>query len=534
MKSIFKTKHKRKGRQEGRPQYFYLKRLKEISYFFSTFSRWIANLGVVPLFLLSAFLFEPIFFSLFLLLLRVTAVFETIFNLLSYHNNGKYHLSPTTLPNLSYLPTDWPNVKILFLIMGLSLNLYSVGAVTRQNKKKHNILISIGEHREIPINRVQNFTIGNKDIISYKISPLIGHILIKGKKLGFSELVIWDINGKRTYQIYVLSKQHHLKLLHAAQTIQSLGLSTKLNGPLILANGTLKSYNDYLLIHKIYKKYPESFFFKGKFSTGLKSTLLKKVTMALPNHELHCEEEGLFLTCLYSKMELPKGSKKLIKDRYKIILIPKESEIPKNYLLKIKLMNLEKQDGSEFGAGLEGLSGSFLDLYKKDFKSFLLQNKFFFKGKNLDLNLLAEPESIIQPTIPLKIKIGNEIPIEKKRSVKQLHLLPEVEWKFAGLDLNLLLRPRGKAFQLKFKLKFSSLSSRTHQSFTGSQESSSATLYVGKPLQLFEIGIKTTKTETNFFPWLQDIPILGLFFRNKSTSNHYKKVSAIVLLKKVQ
>ena len=96
--------------------------LEEDYFFSSTLSRWIENLGVVPLFLFSAFLFEPIFLSLFLLLFLVTAVFETIFSLLSYHNRDwENDLSLTTLLNLSYLPIDKLNVKILFISGSLYL-----------------------------------------------------------------------------------------------------------------------------------------------------------------------------------------------------------------------------------------------------------------------------------------------------------------------------------------------------------------------------------------------------------------------------
>ena len=543
---------RQKGRSKCRPQFLYalhkknnvkkligLKIHRNHFYFFSTFSRWTENFGVVPLFLLSAFLFAPIFFSLFLLLLRVTAVFETIFYLLSYHNRTwGYHLLFTSLPNLSYLPTDKLNVKILILSLGLLLPLQSPWAVILPLKEKRNILISKGEYKEIPIDHIQNFTVGNKEIISHKVSNVLGKILIKGKKLGFSELVIWDSKGKRTYQIYVLSKKRHLKILHIAQTLQSLGLKTKLIGPLILAQGIVRNYPDYLLLHKIHKKYSDSFFFKGHLGLQLKSLLLKKVKAALPlkdGHGLNCSEESYSLTCFYSHdIKLTKEAKNLIIRRYKVTLIPKENASPKNYILKIKLMKLEKQDGKEFGAGLEGLSGSFLDLYKKDLKSFLLQNKFFFKGNKLNLQILAEPQSIIQIRAPLKIKIGDEIPIQKMRSPKDLHLLPQLQWKFSGLGLKLLLTPKGKDFLLKFDLKFSSLSSGNGQSFTGGQESSSATLTLEKPLHLFEIGLKTIKKETNFFPWLEDIPILGFFFKNESTSIHYKKISAFVLLKRLK
>ena len=108
--------------------------LEENYFFSSTLSRWMENLGVVPLFLFSAFLFEPIFLSLFLLLFLVTAVFETIFSLLSYHNRDRENdLSLTTLLNLSYLPIDKLNVKILFILGSLYLIPPSAQAVLKKS-----------------------------------------------------------------------------------------------------------------------------------------------------------------------------------------------------------------------------------------------------------------------------------------------------------------------------------------------------------------------------------------------------------------
>ena len=453
--------------------------LEEDYFFSSTLSRWIENLGVVPLFLFSAFLFEPIFLSLFLLLFLVTAVFDTIFSLLSYHNRDRENdLSLTTLLNLSYLPIDKLNVKILFILGNLYLTPPSAQAVLKKNHLSHNILISIGEHREIPTSNLQNFTVGNKDIISYKVSHILRNILIKGKKLGFTELVTWDDRGKQTFKIYVLSKKTHLKLLRIAETLHSINLKTELRGPLILANGTLFNFDHFRLIHRLSKKHPDSFFFKGSLSKSLKKVLKGKILKALSleaEESLKCEAKGFKFLCLYpfdsalSKQEIKRVSK-----YFNVSLIAKKRDSFKNYLIKIKLLNLEKQDGSEFGAGLEGISGNLIDLYKSNFNKLLVQQNFYFKGRNLNLTILAEPESIIQTYSPLKIKVGSEIPIQKVRLEKNITIPHKYNWKFTGLDLKLTLKPHIKGFLIDYNIKFSSPSSHSSQSFSGNEESGRA------------------------------------------------------------
>src|SRR5687767_5560463 len=74
---------------------------------------WIANLGVVPLFFISDFLLEPIFFFFLALLFSVTHVLETIRQLLRYRsrNSRFFNFKPYVLPIKSLC------VKGIFLIL---------------------------------------------------------------------------------------------------------------------------------------------------------------------------------------------------------------------------------------------------------------------------------------------------------------------------------------------------------------------------------------------------------------------------------
>jgi hypothetical protein len=87
-------------------------------------SKWIANLGVVPLFLLAAFLFAPAFFAFLNLLFVVTHVLETIGKLL-YNRDHNRRINTNIFSNfqntnfkLSFLPILSQCVKGIF---GLTL-----------------------------------------------------------------------------------------------------------------------------------------------------------------------------------------------------------------------------------------------------------------------------------------------------------------------------------------------------------------------------------------------------------------------------
>ena len=102
------------------------------------------------------------------------------------------------------------------------------------------------------------------------------------------------------------------------------------------------------------------------------------------------------------------------------------------------------------------------------------------------------------------------------------------------LDLSVLLKPHRKGFLLDYTIKFSSPSSHSSGTFSGNREIGKAKIFLNKPLKLFEIGLKSKSKENNYFPWLKNIPLLGHFFENTTSINHYKKISAIILLKRLE
>lgn len=95
-------------------------------------SRWIANLGVVPLFLFSAFLLAPAFFAFLNLLFVVTHVLETIGKLLynrifeSGINTNIFSLLTLKSFKPFFLPIFNPCVKGFLIFLPLILDRKSV------------------------------------------------------------------------------------------------------------------------------------------------------------------------------------------------------------------------------------------------------------------------------------------------------------------------------------------------------------------------------------------------------------------------
>ena len=198
--------------------------------------KWIANFGVVPLFLLAAFLFEPAFFAFLALLFSVTHVLETIGQLL-YNRLSKNGINTNNLlcfKNLnfkpSFLPSFRPCVKGIFVFLSLIQASYA-----------EDFVLSKGQSITLALPSLEKFNIGNKEVLSYRFNEKDKTLIIRGAKLGTSEVLIWErgLSLPKEHQVFVISKAQEAKFLHLAQLLHSLGLETQVQIPHLKVSGEL-------------------------------------------------------------------------------------------------------------------------------------------------------------------------------------------------------------------------------------------------------------------------------------------------------
>ncbi len=223
-------------------------------------SSWTANLGVVPLFLLAAFLLAPAALCLALRRFSVTAVLEAI----NISQNKTYHLSNLKPLNLT--------ISLLFVKIFLLLPSASFAQVSPKD-----MIVARGEQKELPFKGLKNFSVGNPDVISYKWMPKEGKLLIKGKKVGFTDLVVWTASGKEVLSIYVLSKQKFLKTFQLADALKNLNLTIDIKGPVMTATGVLSDFSDYLYLQKIKGQFQEQVFFKIGLEPKLRNHIIGQI-----------------------------------------------------------------------------------------------------------------------------------------------------------------------------------------------------------------------------------------------------------------
>ena len=223
-------------------------------------SGWIENLGVVPLFLSAAFLFWPCFLTLFFLIILVCFVLDDI--------------SPPLLQQFLISRKNFLTFYTYCVNASLLLIMTTTISLAETNQSKNQIVISIGQQIELPIKSMSSYSIGNKDLLSARYLESRKLLLIKGKKQGFSDLIVWhNARQKSQYRIFVLSKKDQLKTIQIHKLLKENNLIPRQISGQIHVDGKIKSREAYRIIIALQSLLKEKFI----NHTTLNRTVAKKI-----------------------------------------------------------------------------------------------------------------------------------------------------------------------------------------------------------------------------------------------------------------
>ena len=495
-------------------------------------SGWIANLGVVPLFLFVAFLLAPAFFDFLNLLFSVIHVLETMGKLLyncdfsrcintnisSYFKNTNFKLS--FLPNLSQF------VKVIFGFLFLNL------LISGTSLQAKDYIISRGQSMSLKLPLMTRFNVGNKEVLTYKLNEGNKTLLIRGTSLGASEILVWN-KGEPTptpYQIFVISKVQEAKLLHLAQVLGSLGLATNVRLPHLQVSGEINSHKQYLQYKKIQNQYNDIILDEVTIKLELKREILADVFQLIFNDykdSTRCEINFSEVTCMYPANEAPSTSlKKHLGDKYRVIFIEHNNQkFRSNYSFKMKLIQMEQMDGEELRLGLEQLSASLGDLISIPLNKIIEKNAVLLAQKKVQMNTLAEPVGLIRPMSPAEFQIGADVPYA---TASKDGNVTHTQWQFAGLKVKINLENIGDKLQISYETELTKPSTGVNGSISGNKEKSSVVIDLNSPVQIFQISLKTEAQGVDQMPFLNRIPLLGELFKSKSSQNNYKMITGII------
>lgn len=396
------------------------------------------------------------------------------------------------------------------------------------------LILATGEQKELHFPGLKNFSVGNPDVISYKFQAKTGRLLLKGKKVGFTDLIIWSKKGKEVLSLYVLSKQKFLKTFQLADALKNLSLNIDIKGPIMTASGTLNDFSDYLYLQKIKGQFQDQVFFKINLEKGLRNHIIGQVYKRLYANgfsSVNCQADFLDVICFYEGSQNTELLKQL-SSFYRVSFVQQDSKFRhKNYQLKLKLVQLERMDGREIHLGLDKLQANVSDLFENGIRKLIDKNIVYLTKSQMDLSTLAEPEMIVNLNTPQLIEIGSQIPYQNIGTQGSTVIAP-IDWRFAGLKIKTKITESYGKLLLDYETEFSRPVEQ--QSISGSKEISSALLEVGVPLKIFQIGFQTTAKSRTGIPLISDIPILKHLFESKSDQKTFKQIYGYVVLEEVE
>jgi hypothetical protein len=503
---------------------------KALYYFFLLSSSWIANLGVVPLFLSAAFLLAPLFLSLPVLLFLVTLVLETMLYPYLYYKRLKGFVLQSTF--VKFLAGKTHVVKAILLISCI------FPVANAQKSVDTSIILAIGAHKEIQLPKFTKYSLGNKDVVRHKLGASKKSILLKGIKQGFSELLIWNATGGKTiFSIYVLSKIKLMKLAHLSQLITDIKLTPNIVGPILKVQGRIIELSQYQKLHNLIKNNKEAIDANVKISASLRNKvigLIYKEFFKFQVSDIQCQFERIKLICRASDINNSGPNKDVLnhlKQTYFVTFINSLSQnIYKNFMVKLKLIQLEKTNGEELQIGLDHISTNLDNIFNMSLFNIMKKNKFLLSKEDIDVSTIAESESILKIDHPLSIQIGSEVPYTLSSYKDQRNSL---EWKFAGIKIKLKIKNHAHKLLLEYATVFTKPSNGSQSSISGSKENSAAYIKLNQPLKLFEVKFKSRGKNIGSIPYLSKIPILGRIFQSSSNSENFKNITGILLIEEL-
>jgi hypothetical protein len=470
---------------------------------------WIANFGVVPLFLLAAFLFLPAALTLFFLIILVFLVFEPIptSNVFLYFES-------------KFIPSKLNLVKIMLWGMLFLLS-------AQQCVNAETIFLGKGQQKQVNLLKSGTFSIGNPEVLGYQLLPNSRKLLIKGQKIGFSDIISDDGIQKKTIQVYVLDKRSQLKTKQLINTLRRNNISFEIYGGIVQIKGIINNLNKYFLIKSLKKQKKVTII--AHLSPALRNELISIVyqnLMSLNFFDIHCKDFLIDIVC-YSDLENKaiKPHLKHLKDKYKISFIHHKEQKHQNFKVKLKFIQFERIDGREFSLGAYQLSTVGEEIFSKGAKALMNNNVINLSNTSINASTIAEPETFLIKNKPSVIQVGSEIGFQVQNATSNGNQLTQTDWKFAGFKLKLNLTEENSNLILNYSSEFTSPGVNT---ISGSKEKSSLKVKLNKPMHLFKIAFQSNNNENKSIPWISNVPILNKVLGSQKRAQSYKHIYGFI------
>lgn len=369
------------------------------------------------------------------------------------------------------------------------------------------------------IRNLRSFSIGNKRTINAKHDKKANLLIIRAKNSGYSDLFF--TTQKKAHH----PKAHRISILVKKKSLP-IGISPQKINQVTFLKGRIQTFGHYRMLVPLASQYNMSLL---KIKPDLKAEIWKEFLIKANSFgvsQWKCSFQGALLTCLTNESD---QKLTFLKKNFLVGFHSIQDCREKNqYLVKIKVFQVEDYSGRELSLGLERLYSQISQVFEVGFLSLIQTNLLKIYQKELSLNTLAEKEAVVSCGNPFEFKVGSEIPFQNQDPIKGI----STQWKFAGLSIKAILK---KSFlnhlYLQYQTQFSS--PMDSGGISGSSQESTLEVRNNKSIKLFEMGFHAKSKGSGGIPFLKEIPILGALFQSSENKESYKKIFAVFHIKEI-
>ena len=306
-------------------------------------------------------------------------------------------------------------------------------------------ILTLGEQVSFPLKAGTRFSVGNREVISARPlnnGPGKALLLIRAKRQGYSDLILFTPDGKKVKHIYrVVSKRSGSKMGDAKRIFKGIkNIKLIPNGNNWILQGVVQNVHQQRVIEAFLKQN------KGSMSnaTTLSKQLVKNLKEEIRKLLLDANYEG-FKVRLFGKKLWVEGEvrgeeekqfiQSLIDSVFPGISLRIKTSIDRRQVIRFKIRLLEllkmsdKNIGFRWSREIPKIFSIYNGLTKAKFNMEAAMDVLSQKGY---VRLLSEPEILVNEKGKAQLQVGGEIPLQLKSRRMQ-----NVIWKPYGLELKI-------------------------------------------------------------------------------------------------
>ncbi len=390
------------------------------------------------------------------------------------------------------------------------------------------VQLAKGEQYKLPVAQGSRFSIGNPEVI--RVKPTTGAngrsmLLVQGRSLGFSDLVVFSGKNEKIYKFRVFAKRSAA----FAKDVQGLlrgmpGVRVEQNGNNWIISGEAHSVEDFEKIQTLSANAPKKIKFLGGLSSSAKNVVFHKLQELFEDAGIEGVSVRTVGKAIWLEGKVTSKRDKTVAETIARSVYPSiDSHIEVAFesgevlRFEIKMLEALRADKDRVGFSWSTNIPKIFQIHKHFTKgNFSLDSSLDILANKGLVKVLSKPMIYVNERGKAELRVGGEIPLKIQTRYRQ-----NISWKSYGLLLQIQVPGHANGLtRAKIKIEISDLDfSNAIDGLPGLRVNKMETevdLSDGKTV--FLSGLLQTQKQKNEqgIALLKDIPILGELFKSRS------------------